>query len=204
MIFRFIMLSDEVDNFKREYRLDSEATFLDLRNIILESTDYKKDEMSSFFICNDSWEKESEITLIDMGTKSEEDSFIMEESVLGDFLEDEKQKLMFVFDYLNERAFFMELREIIFGEDLDNAEITKSIGKAPLQFLPIEEETVVTKTPSPVIIPEPEESFADFAGEDFYGEEGYNDDELDDDSFDDFDGEEGEVEGNVNIDDLDI
>jgi len=29
MVFRFLILSDEVDDFKREIKIDSEATFLD-------------------------------------------------------------------------------------------------------------------------------------------------------------------------------
>lgn len=194
MIFRFIMLSDEVENFKREYKLDSESTFLDLRNIIIESVGYDKSEMSSFFICGNNWSKETEITLVDMGTKSEEDSFIMEESVLADFLEDERQKLMFVFDYLNDRAFFMELREIIFGESMDAAVITKSVGTAPEQVLFVEEEAPVVVIPTPVpLVEDEDDDFVDDedSDESFYGDDGYNEDELDDDAFDDFN-EEGE------------
>lgn len=197
MIFRFIMLSDEVDNFKREYRLDAESTFLDLHNIITESVGYDKKELSSFFICDDDWQKEKEINLFDMGSKSEEDSYIMQDSVLEDFLEDERQKLMFVFDYLNERAFFMELREIIFGENLDEPEITKSVGEAPIQTLIIEEEPVAK--PAPIVSPilggdddlyVDEDDSIDDEEDVFYGDDGYNEDELDDDSFDNLEAEE--------------
>ena len=38
MIFTFRLVSDEVDNFKREISIDSDATFLDLRNAICDST----------------------------------------------------------------------------------------------------------------------------------------------------------------------
>ena len=51
-----------------------------------------------------------------MDTDSDEDSFTMDECVLSDFLEDEKQKLMFVFEYLTERALYIELSEIIPGK----------------------------------------------------------------------------------------
>ena len=37
MVFRFLILSDEVDDFKREIKIDSEATFLDLYNAIMDS-----------------------------------------------------------------------------------------------------------------------------------------------------------------------
>lgn len=121
MVFRFLILSDEVDDFKREIKIDAEATFLDLHDAILESVGYTKDQMCSFFICDDDWSKNTEITLVEMDTTSEVDNYIMAETRLEELLEDEHQKLMFVFDYMTERAFFMELREIEPGKDLDKA-----------------------------------------------------------------------------------
>ena len=115
MIYRFLVLSDEVDDFKRVIKIDSEATFLDLHDIILESVGYTKDQMCSFFICDDDWSKKTEITLIPMDTSSDVDNYIMESTHLDELLEEEHQKLMFVFDYTTERAFFMELRAIITG-----------------------------------------------------------------------------------------
>ena len=126
MVFRFLILSDEVDDFKREIKIDSEATFLDLYNAIMDSVGYTKDQMCSFFICDDDWSKNTEITLVEMDTSSEVDNYIMEDTRLEELLEDEHQKLLFVFDYMTERAFFMELREIIPGKDLDKAVCSKS------------------------------------------------------------------------------
>lgn len=175
MVFRFLILSDEVDDFKREIKIDSEATFLDLHNAIIDSVDYSKDQMSSFFICEDDWSKKNEITLVEMDTTSEVDNYIMEDTVLEELLEDEGQKLLYVFDYMTERAFFMELREIIPGKNLDAAQCTKSIGIAPTQFVSFDE--FETKTASVDI------------DENFYGDEAYDIDEIDKDGFDGF-GEE--------------
>lgn len=58
MVYRFKLVSDEVTNFSREIEIDSENTFLQLRNAILESVNYTKDELDSFFLCNDDWERE--------------------------------------------------------------------------------------------------------------------------------------------------
>ena len=135
MIFKFILLSDEVDNFAREIQINPDATFLELNNAILDSVGYTKDQMTSFFICNDYWEKEQEITLMEMDTSSEYDSLVMEEIKIEEFVSDEGQKLMFVFDNLNERAFFMELQEIISGKKLAKAQCTVTKGKAPVQVL---------------------------------------------------------------------
>ena len=43
MIYKFRLLSDEVDNFRRDIEIDSEATFLELHNAILESVKYPDD-----------------------------------------------------------------------------------------------------------------------------------------------------------------
>lgn len=173
MVFRFLLLSDEVEDFKREIQIDADNTFFDLHKAIIKSVNYQEGEMSSFFICSDDWEKEKEITLVEMDTSSDEDSYIMEDSVLDDFLEDEKQKLMYVFDYMTERAFFMELREIITGKNLEEAICTKSVGEAPAQF--IDFDTVSTN------------SVALDTDENFYGDEGYDMDELDAEGFDGLD-----------------
>lgn len=182
MIFRFLLLSDEVDDFRREIQIDSDASFLELHHAISESVNYKEDDMTSFFICSDDWEKEQEITLVEMDTSSEEDSYTMEATRLSDLLEDERQKLMYVFDYMTERAFFMELREIITGKTLDKAVCTKSVGDAPQQHIEFDEFEPLVATSTTVI------------GEEFYGDEGYDLDELDADGFEGLD-EFGEAGG---------
>lgn len=174
MVFRFLILSDEVADFKREIQIDSDGTFFDLHQAIIKSVGYKEGEISSFFICSDDWEKEQEITLVEMNTSSEEDSFIMEDSVLNDFLEDERQKLMYVFDYMTERAFFMELREIITGKNLDAPICSRSEGDAPAQFIEFDAIDLTTA------------SIID-TGENFYGDEGYDIEELDAEGFDGLD-----------------
>ena len=98
MIYKFTIISDEVDNFVRVITIDADATFLELHNAILESVNYEKNQMTSFFICSDDWEKEQEVTLVEMESSSEYDNLVMENTVIGDLLEDEKQKLLYVFD----------------------------------------------------------------------------------------------------------
>ena len=132
MIYRFTLISDEVDDFIREIKIDSEATFFDLHEAILKAAGYKDDQMTSFFICDDDWEKEKEITL-------EEDGYIMRETRLSDLVEDEKQKLLYVFDPLAERVFFIELSEIITGKDLDKAVCSRKAGEAPKQTVDFDE-----------------------------------------------------------------
>lgn len=50
MVYRFKLVSDEASNFAREIEIDAESSFLLLRNAILDSVGYTKDDMDSFFL----------------------------------------------------------------------------------------------------------------------------------------------------------
>jgi hypothetical protein len=174
MVYRFLLLSDEVDDFKREIQISSQATFFDLHKEILKTTGYDEQQMYSFFICGDDWNKQTEITQIEMDTSSEEDNFIMEKTLLEDLLEEEHQKLLYVFDQLTERVFFIELREIITGKNLKEPVCTKTTGKPPKQF--IDFNLISHETGSMDL------------GENFYGEDEYDEEDLeglDEGSFED-------------------
>lgn len=170
MIFRFLILSDEVENFKREIHIDGDATFLDLHRGIIDCTAFDPKEMASFFICDNNWRRQKEIALVEMDTDSDEDAYIMEECALSDYLEDEKQKMMFMFDFLTERVLFIELSEIIIGKHLKKARCTLSKGEAPVQFLVQEELRSETASGA--------------SDELFYGDSEFSLDELDKSGYD--------------------
>ncbi len=177
MVYKFLIISDEVEDFKRVIRIDSDATFKELHDAILDSVGFTKDQMTSFFICEDDWEKQTEVTLMDMGVESDEDIWLMDSTPLSELVEDEGQRLMFTFDYLTDRSFFMELREIEFGEDLDQAECIKSVGDAPTQTIDFEE--IEKKMAA--------QSTLDDLDADFYGSDEYDISELDEESFGSYD-----------------
>lgn len=175
MVYKFRLVSDEVDNFRREIDIDADATFLTLRNAICDSVNYDKNQMSSFFLCEDGWEKDKEITLEDMGTDSSEDAYLMEDTVISDFIEDEGQRLIFVFDYMTERSFFIELKRTEPGKTLQDPICSLSMGTPPPQFVDLDEfeAKIDLKTAA-----------ADDLDEDFYGSDEFNDDEFDAEGFD--------------------
>lgn len=133
MIYKFTLLSDESDDFLRVIEIDSEATFFDLHKCILKSCGYKDDQMTSFFICDNNWGKETEITLEAMDTSSEVDSYIMRDTKLSELCEEKKQRLIYEFDPLAGRDFFIELMDIVYNKDIDKPVCTRSEGAAPAQ-----------------------------------------------------------------------
>ena len=179
MIYRFTIISDEVDNFIREIQIDPEATFYDLHEAILKSTGYTNDQMTSFFLCDDDWEKEKEVTLEEMDDNPEMDSWVMKDTTLSELIEDEKQKLLYVFDYMTERCFFIELSEIITGKDMQGAKCTKKSGEAPKQIMDFEEMAASTGSLD--------------LDENFYGDQDFDLEEFDQEGFDMGGGEGGAV-----------
>ncbi len=139
MIYRFTIISDEVDGFMREIQIDADAKFLELHKLILKACGYEDNQMTSFTICENGWEKGQEITLEEMDTDAYEDSYIMAETELSEFLEDEKQHMLYTFDPLADRVFFIELSEIKTGQNLKEGKITRSLGEPPVQQLDFDE-----------------------------------------------------------------
>lgn len=168
MVYRFKLVSDEVENFSREIEIDADSNFLILRNAILDSVGYTKDELSSFFLCEEGWEKKEEITLEDMGSDSDQDIWLMEDTHINELVEDEGQRLIFVFDYMTDRSFFMELKKIIPHKSLMDPLCTRKEGKVPPQHIDMDQFEININKQSEALAMDM----------DFYENDEYNDDEL--------------------------
>ncbi|MGD0583530.1 MAG: hypothetical protein ABR974_11385 [Bacteroidales bacterium] len=104
MVYKFVVLSDEDESFVREFEFLDSHNLLDFHNLIQEELEFDKSQMASFYLATDNWEKEEEFTLFDMGTGSS----TMEDATLEDVIFRKNQKLLYVFDFFNERALFIE------------------------------------------------------------------------------------------------
>ena len=174
MIFKIKMVSDEVDGFLREYDIDSDATFLDLCKVILESCGYPDDQMTSFYVCNDEWERGEQITREDMGsTPADTDLFVMDSMRLSEFLEDKGQKLEFLFDPFSERSFWLNVREIVSGKNLKRAEVTRLRGDAPIHIAELGEAAPVVHKVTPISEDEDELFSATAFDDDDFDPEGF-------------------------------
>ena len=108
MVFRFRMLSDENDNFVRDYEVPYDMTLLDFHNFILRSLEYEEC-MASFFTADERWEKLREFTLMDMDDGSEGAPAAMESVTLGQIIHNNRDRLIYLFDMFGDRAYFLEL-----------------------------------------------------------------------------------------------
>lgn len=173
MIYRFSIISNEVEDFIREIKIDSDATFFDLQEAILSACQYDNKQITSFFTCSDRWEKEQEILMEDLGYgRSDEDTYLMKDTRLSELLEDEKQRMVFIFDPLEERMFLIELTEIIFGKTLSNAICSRQHGLPPQQYVEIGDPIPSTPTRK-----------GEDLQEDFYGSDDFDNEEFDPEGF---------------------
>jgi len=135
MIFLFRIISDEDPDFFRDLVADSTDTFLDFHNTLQRNLGYDPSQLASFFITNQHWEKEVEITLIDMMQDSEVKTFIMEQVTLEEYLDQVNQRMLYIFDFFSERAFYIELIEK--ADEISSREtpfIAQSKGDPPPQL----------------------------------------------------------------------
>lgn len=182
MVFRIKFICEEVDGFLREIKIDSEATFLDLNKAILASCNYPDDQMTSFYLSDDEWERHEQITREDMGEgSSDEDIYVMENTRLSELIEDEEQHLEFVFDPFSNRSFYLDVKEIIPGEHLDKAEVIRSVGDAPQQIeMDNDPLSLIGGTKKKAAAASSDDFDSDDA---IFGGASFNDDELDLDGF---------------------
>jgi hypothetical protein len=112
MIFKFRIISNENGEFARELLISSKQTFLDFHQCLQDNLGYDPSQLASFFITNAAWEKELQITLIDM-MDDESNCTTMEKAVLETHLSEKGDRMLYVFDFFSERSFFIELTDIL-------------------------------------------------------------------------------------------
>ena len=100
----------------------------------------------------------------------------MEDTILSDEIEDEGQRLMLTFDYLNDRSFYIEMKSSETGKTLIEPLVSSAMGQAPKQ-----ESVLEIVEPTKINAAKAVEEFDD----EFYGSDSYNDDEFEAGGFSD-------------------
>ncbi len=136
LVYTFRMISNEEDDFRRDFEIRADQTFFDLHLTIQKNLGYDKSQMASFILTNEKWEKQEEITLFDMKDEQTENALIMDKVTIGKVCKELKQKLLYLYDYFSDRCFFIELVNIE-DEDpgVDYPRCIRANGKIPIQIV---------------------------------------------------------------------
>lgn len=162
MICIFEVLSPENHDFKRLIHIGTDHTFEDLHEIIQNSCDYDQSQVASFFIIDCKGRRALEISSIDSAEYGLKMPSI-QKTKLNEHIKEVGQKLIYMFDFFNERYFHIELKGKIMKTDLKEPFVAYENGKAPAQFF-------ISDFDSPEVdlleSNEPNQSFGDL--EDYY------------------------------------
>lgn len=118
-VFRDIVISDSSD-FETFYRA------------IISAFELKGDQMASFYVSNEAWDKGHEINLMDMSYDDDaldQPANIMSKAIIKDFIASVNQKFILIYDFLAMQIFLIELIETGLPNP-SNAELALSVGEA--------------------------------------------------------------------------
>jgi hypothetical protein len=135
MIYKFRIISDESKEFARELLIEGEQTFLDFNQCLQQNLGYDPKQLASFFLTNALWEKQLQITLIDMLDEEGGNCITMDQAKIETHLSKKGQRMIYVFDFFSERSFFIELTEVLdISERKNLPKIIFSKGDPPQQI----------------------------------------------------------------------
>ena len=108
IIFKYRMLSDESDNFVRDFEVYPDMTLTEFHRFILRALRY--DEcMVSIFKSDADWQLVEEFSEIDMGDDIPDAPRCMDKVRLMEVTNDFHDRLIHTFDMINDRSFYLEL-----------------------------------------------------------------------------------------------
>ncbi|MBL4863092.1 MAG: hypothetical protein JKY09_08770 [Crocinitomicaceae bacterium] len=121
-VFRDIIISDN-DNFESFYKA------------ILSAYHFSEEQMASFYMSNENWDKGHEISLFDMSFGEDPDQIlpgVMRTSMIQNFIQEADQKMILVHDFLRMWIFLIELIGYE-DETPETPKVVLSVGNAPAE-----------------------------------------------------------------------
>lgn len=125
-----VILNTEEDVI-RDIAIGADSTLEDLHNAITNSFGFVGDQMASFYRSDETWVQGEEHPLFEMGDGNDK-KVQMIEVLLNDTLQQENDKMLYVYDFFNMWSFYVELIQTNF--DHNNVELPSllfSLGLVP-------------------------------------------------------------------------
>lgn len=172
--FRVLLDSEKKQETFRDILINDTDNFETLYRAILNAFRFEGQEIGSFYMSNDDWDKGHEIGLMDMRYSDEDESLpsVMKDAVLKDFMEVPDQKIILVYDFLRMWIFLIELLEQT-EQTVEKPEVLLSIGVAPPE--------------DSKMIPEDSDFMEEGDEDEFFGEDDEFDDGYDEEDYSNFD-----------------
>jgi hypothetical protein len=131
--FRVLLDSKDQEKVFRDILISEDENFESLYKTIIHSFNFNGDQMASFYMSNEDWDKGHEISLMDLAYEDDpttEIPSVMNSATLKNYMESADQKIILVYDFLKMWIFLVELIGVE-ETSPSTPEITMSIGIAP-------------------------------------------------------------------------
>ena len=142
-VYKFKLFIEDNEDIYREIEILSGQTFDDFHNAIQDAYKFDKKHAASFFVSDDYWRKDQEITLReeDLPLDAEElkknvsPKKLMSKTKIAKYIDSPRQRFMYVFDPAIKWSFCIELMKILPDNPKGTYPICiKSVGNAPKQY----------------------------------------------------------------------
>ena len=113
MIYRFrvILDNDTDDDIFRDIEIYETNSLEEFHKTIINSFSFINNEMASFYISDNEWNQGEEISLFNFGDESKETK-LMSSVAINQVINNENNKLIYIYDFLNMWVFLIELIEV--------------------------------------------------------------------------------------------
>jgi|RhiMetdeSRZDD1v2_1073273.scaffolds.fasta_scaffold14867_10 pRiA4b ORF-3-like protein len=174
-VLKFRIYFEEDDSIYRDVAIKHTQTFLQLHQIILKAYEFDSKHQATFYRSNDNWQRGREISFAKYDKPYKVPPLLMESTAIGTEIKDPNQKFIFVYDFVKNWSFLVELINVSKEESskIDYPAVIKSEGIAPSQY--------GTKGIAGDKLTEMEEKYDLKAGTEGFGTEGAEGDEDDED-----------------------
>jgi len=136
-VFRFrVLLQIEEEDIFRDIDIQENQTLEDFHDCIQTAFEFDNSQMASFYLSDENWSKDEEITLFDMNSSdSNENIQVMKNTIIGDLLSGIGDRLIYIFDFMTVWKFYVEFVQILpKSQTISYPAIINVEGKPPKQY----------------------------------------------------------------------
>ncbi len=129
MVYKIRIILDVKEDVIRTIAIDSSNTLEGLHNTISNVFGFNGQQMASFYRSDDDWSQGEEIPLMNMDDSP--GALSMAITTIEQNIEDEGEKLIYVYDFLEMWTFFVELIEVLETSEDKLPKLILTIGDVP-------------------------------------------------------------------------
>jgi hypothetical protein len=135
-ILKFRVYLEEDDSVYRDVVIRHKQSFFELHEVILKASEFDTKHSATFYRSNDNWQRGREISLEKYDKQYKAAPLLMNETTIGSEIRDTNQKFVYVYDFVKNWTFLVELINVSKEENpkLIYPAMIRKEGIAPTQY----------------------------------------------------------------------